>query len=45
MTGVGAFIDFYLGPPGRLRAKDWMLKWWLKIDDVARSNETPGFHA
>jgi hypothetical protein len=34
ITGVGAFIDFYLGPPGRLRAKDWMLKWWLKIDDV-----------
>jgi hypothetical protein len=34
MTGVGAFIDFYLGPAGRLRAKDWLLKWWVKIDDV-----------
>ena len=34
MTGAGAFIDFYLGPTGRQRAKDRMVKWWVKIEDV-----------
>jgi hypothetical protein len=34
ITGAGRFIDFYLGPSGRQRAKDPMVEWWVKIDDL-----------
>src|SRR6516164_2839285 len=32
--GVGAFIDFLIGKAGQERAKDFLLRWWVRFDDV-----------
>jgi hypothetical protein len=32
--GLGAFIDFLLGRTGQQRAKDFLLEWWVKFDDI-----------
>jgi hypothetical protein len=36
--GLGAFIDFLMGRIGQQRAKDFLLKWWVRFDDVCWSN-------
>jgi hypothetical protein len=35
---VGAFIDFLIGKAGQARAKDFLLKWWVRFDDVQWRN-------
>lgn len=32
--GLGALIDFLIGRTGQERAKDFLLKWWVRFDDV-----------
>jgi hypothetical protein len=32
--GLGAFIDFLIGKTGQAKAKDFLLKWWVRFDDV-----------
>jgi hypothetical protein len=32
--GLGAFIDFVIGKAGQDKARDWLLKWWMRFDDV-----------
>jgi hypothetical protein len=36
--GLGAFIDFLIGKAGQERAKDFLLKWWVRFDDVRWNN-------
>jgi hypothetical protein len=36
--GLGAFIDFLIGRTGQEKAKDWLLKWWVRFDDVHLRN-------
>jgi len=36
--GLGAFIDFLIGKTGQAKAKDFLLKWWIKFDDVRWKN-------
>jgi len=36
--GLGAFIDFLIGKTGQARAKDFLLKWWVRFDDVHWKN-------
>ena len=36
--GLGAFIDFLIGKTGQEKAKDFLLKWWLRFDDVRWNN-------
>jgi hypothetical protein len=36
--GLGAFIDFLIGKAGQAKAKDWLLKWWVRFDDVRWRN-------
>jgi hypothetical protein len=32
--GLGAFIDFLIGRTGQERAKDFLLRWWVRFDNV-----------
>jgi hypothetical protein len=34
LGGLGALIDFLIGKTGQERAKDFLLKWWVRFDDV-----------
>jgi hypothetical protein len=36
--GLGALIDFLIGKAGQERAKDFLLKWWVRFDDPATSS-------
>jgi hypothetical protein len=36
--GLGAFIDFLIGKAGQEKAKDFLLKWWVRFDDVHWKN-------
>jgi hypothetical protein len=36
--GFGAVIDFLIGKAGQERARDWLLKWWVRFDDVRWKN-------
>jgi hypothetical protein len=36
--GLGAFIDFLIGRTGQERAKDFLLRWWVRFDDVRWRN-------
>jgi hypothetical protein len=36
--GLGAFIDFLIGKAGQAKAKDFLLKWWIRFDDVRWRN-------
>src|SRR5215831_8201874 len=36
--GLGALIDFLIGKAGQQRAKDFLLKWWVRFDDVHWKN-------
>jgi hypothetical protein len=36
--GLGGLIDFLIGKAGREKAKDFLLKWWLRFDDVRWNN-------
>jgi hypothetical protein len=36
--GMGAFIDFLIGKTGQEKAKNWLLTWWVRFDDVRWSN-------
>jgi hypothetical protein len=36
--GLGAFIDFLIGKAGQARAKDFLLRWWVRFDDVRWRN-------
>jgi hypothetical protein len=36
--GLGAFIDFLIGKAGQAKAKDFLLKWWVRFDDVRWRN-------
>jgi hypothetical protein len=36
--GLGAFIDFLIGKTGQERAKDFLLRWWVRFDDVRWKN-------
>ena len=36
--GLGAFIDFVIGKAGQVKAKDFLLKWWVRFDDVRWNN-------
>jgi hypothetical protein len=36
--GLGAFIDFLIGNAGQAKAKDFLLKWWVRFDDVRWRN-------
>jgi hypothetical protein len=36
--GLGAFIDFLIGKAGQAKAKDFLLKWWVRFDDVQWNN-------
>ena len=36
--GLGAFIDFLIGKAGQERAKDFLLRWWVRFDDVRWRN-------
>jgi hypothetical protein len=33
-TGVGAFVDFYIGKDGQKRVKDWLETWWYRLSDI-----------
>jgi hypothetical protein len=35
---LGAFIDFLIGRTGQAKAKDFLLKWWVRFDDVQWKN-------
>ena len=32
--GLGAFIDFLIGKAGQEKARDCLLKWWVRFDHV-----------
>jgi hypothetical protein len=32
--GFGAFINFLIGTTGQEKAKNFLLKWWVRFDDV-----------
>src|SRR5215472_14409771 len=36
--GLGALIDFLIGRTGQAKAKDFLLKWWVRFDDVHWKN-------
>jgi hypothetical protein len=36
--GLGAFIDFLIGRAGQERAKDFLLEWWVRFDNVRWKN-------
>jgi hypothetical protein len=36
--GLGALIDFLIGRTGQEKAKDFLLKWWVRFDDVRWKN-------
>jgi hypothetical protein len=36
--GFGAFIDFLIGKAGQEKAKDFLLRWWVRFDDVRWKN-------
>jgi hypothetical protein len=36
--GLGAFIDFLIGKTGQEKAKDFLLRWWVRFDDVRWKN-------
>jgi hypothetical protein len=36
--GLGAFIDFLIGKAGQESAKDFLLRWWVRFDDVHWNN-------
>ena len=36
--GLGAFVDFLIGKAGQERAKDFLLEWWVRFDDVHWKN-------
>jgi hypothetical protein len=36
--GLGAFIDFLIGKTGQQKAKDLLLEWWVRFDDVRWKN-------
>ena len=36
--GFGAFIDFLIGRAGQEKARDWLLEWWVRFDDVRWRN-------
>src|SRR5215467_14482097 len=36
--GLGRFIDFLIGKAGQEQARDWLLKWWIRFDDVHWKN-------
>src|ERR1700730_2401823 len=36
--GLGAFIDFLIGRTGQDKAKNFMLKWWVRFDDIHWNN-------
>jgi hypothetical protein len=36
--GVGALIDFLIGRAGQAKAKDFLLKWWVRFDDIKWNN-------
>jgi hypothetical protein len=37
-SGLGTFIDFLIGKTGQERAKDFLLRWWVRFDDVGWRN-------
>jgi hypothetical protein len=36
--GLGAFVDFLIGKTGQERAKDFLIRWWVRFDDVRWRN-------
>lgn len=34
LTGVGAFIEFWLGKPGQQKVKDWLERQWYALSDI-----------
>jgi hypothetical protein len=36
--GLGAFIDFLIGRARQAKAKDFLLRWWVRFDDVRWKN-------
>jgi hypothetical protein len=36
--GLGALIDFLIGKAGQEKAKDFLLRWWVRFDDVRWNN-------
>jgi hypothetical protein len=38
MTALGGFIDFLLGNPGRAKLVTALEDWWVRFDDVSRTN-------
>jgi hypothetical protein len=36
--GFGAFVDFLIGRTGQERAKNFLLRWWVRFDDVRWNN-------
>jgi hypothetical protein len=36
--GLGAFIDVMIGKAGQAKAKDFLLEWWVRFDDVRWRN-------
>ena len=36
--GLGGLIDFLIGKAGQAKAKDFLLKWWVRFDDVRWRN-------
>jgi hypothetical protein len=36
--GLGAFIDFLIGKTGQAKAKDFLITWWVRFDDVRWKN-------
>ena len=36
--GLGALIDFLIGRTGQEKAKDFLLKWWVRFDDIRWTN-------
>jgi len=36
--GLGALVDFLIGKAGQEKARDLLLKWWVRFDDVRWSN-------
>ena len=37
-TGLGAFIDFYIGKGGQKKVRDRMITYWDKFDDIKLGN-------
>jgi len=38
LGGLGAFIDFVIGKRGQERARNFLIGWWVKFDDVKWNN-------